>query len=71
MPSKNPAQRLRDIVDNIDGIEMFTVGMELEAFAADRKTLLSSAPGDCVGSVAQAARDHERYHLLVRILHSG
>ena len=39
MPSKNPAQRLRDIVDNIDAIEVFTAGMELEAFAADRKTV--------------------------------
>ncbi len=39
MLSKNPAQRLRDIVDNIDSIEAFTAGMDLEAFAADRKTL--------------------------------
>ena len=39
MPSKNPPQRLRDIVDNIDAIEMFTAGMNLEVFAADRKTV--------------------------------
>ena len=39
MPSKNPAQRLCDIVDNIDAIEAFTAGMDFEAFAADRKTL--------------------------------
>ena len=39
MPSKNPAQRIRDIVDNIDAIEVFTAGMEFEAFAADRKTV--------------------------------
>ena len=39
MPSKNPAQRLCDIADNIDAIEAFTAGMEFEAFAADRKTL--------------------------------
>jgi uncharacterized protein with HEPN domain len=39
MPFENPAQRLRDIVDNIDAIEMFSVGMELEAFAEDRKTV--------------------------------
>ena len=38
MPSKSPAQRLRDIVDNIDAIEAFTAGMERDAFAADRKT---------------------------------
>jgi uncharacterized protein with HEPN domain len=28
MPSKNPAQRLSDIVDNIDAIEAFTLGLE-------------------------------------------
>ena len=39
MPSKNPAQRLRDIVDNIDAIDAFTAGMELETFAADRRTI--------------------------------
>jgi uncharacterized protein with HEPN domain len=39
MPSKNPAQRLRDVVDNIDAIEVFTMGMDFALFAADRKTL--------------------------------
>jgi uncharacterized protein with HEPN domain len=39
MPSKSPAQRLRDIVDNVEAIEVFTTGMDLEVFAADRKTL--------------------------------
>src|ERR1700682_4133932 len=39
MPSKNPAQRLRDIVDNVDAIEAFTAQMDLATFAADRKTV--------------------------------
>ena len=39
MPSKNPAQRLRDIVDNIDLIQEFTARIERDDFAADRKTL--------------------------------
>ena len=39
MPSKNPAQRLRDIVDNIDAIQLFTAGMEIASFTADRKTV--------------------------------
>ena len=39
MPSKSAAQRLRDIVDNIDAIELFTTGMDVVVFAADRKTL--------------------------------
>ena len=39
MPSKNPAQRLRDILENIDAIETFTVGMNFEQFELDRKTV--------------------------------
>ena len=39
MPSKNPAQRLRDIVDNIDAIDAFTTKMDRDTFGADRKTL--------------------------------
>jgi uncharacterized protein with HEPN domain len=37
--SKNPAQRLRDIVDNIDATEAFTAHMDRTAFAADTKTV--------------------------------
>jgi uncharacterized protein with HEPN domain len=39
MPSKNPAQRLRDILDNIEAIESFTVGLDLATFAGDRKSV--------------------------------
>jgi uncharacterized protein with HEPN domain len=39
MPSKNPAQRLRDIVENIDLIEGFTAKMDRDDSGADRKTL--------------------------------
>jgi uncharacterized protein with HEPN domain len=39
MPSKNPAQRLRDIIDNIDAIEVFTAQLDFPAFRADRKTV--------------------------------
>jgi uncharacterized protein with HEPN domain len=39
MPSRNPAQRLRDIVDNIDAIEAFTARSDQEAFARDQKTV--------------------------------
>lgn len=39
MPSKNPAQRLRDIVDNIDAIRAFTAGTGPDGFAGDRKTV--------------------------------
>jgi uncharacterized protein with HEPN domain len=35
MPSKNPAQRLRDIVDNIDAIAEFTAKIDFAAFVAE------------------------------------
>jgi uncharacterized protein with HEPN domain len=39
MPSKNPAQRLSDIIENVDAIRAFTSGLDLIAFRADRKTV--------------------------------
>ncbi len=39
MPSKNPAQRLRDILDNIEAINGFTAGMTFGDFLSDRKTI--------------------------------
>lgn len=39
MPSKNPAQRLADIIDNVDAIHRFTAGLDFPAFRADRKTV--------------------------------
>jgi uncharacterized protein with HEPN domain len=39
MPSKNAAQRLADIIDNVDAIEGFTAEFDLPAFRADRRTV--------------------------------
>jgi uncharacterized protein with HEPN domain len=39
MSSKNPAQRLKDIIDNIDAIAAFTADTAFPAFCADRKTV--------------------------------
>lgn len=39
MPSKNPAQRLQDIIDNIDAIRLFTAQMDSDSFSADQKTV--------------------------------
>jgi uncharacterized protein with HEPN domain len=39
MPSKNPAQRLADIIDNVDAIQGFTADLDFPAFRADRKTV--------------------------------
>ena len=38
MPSKNPAQRLQDILDNIAAIREFTSGMNLDMFLSSRRT---------------------------------
>lgn len=39
MPSKSPAQRLKDIVDNIDAIAAFSVEVDFTSFRNDRKTV--------------------------------
>jgi len=39
MPSKNPGQRLREILENIDVIQAFTAGMDFAGFAGDRRTV--------------------------------
>jgi uncharacterized protein with HEPN domain len=39
MSSKNPAQRLRDIIDNINAIRAFTADMSFGDFIGDRKTV--------------------------------
>jgi uncharacterized protein with HEPN domain len=39
MSSKNSGQRLRDLLDNLEAIQIFTEGMDFAAFAEDRKTL--------------------------------
>ena len=42
MPSKNPAQRLSDIIDNVDAIHAFTTGLDFQAFRGDRKTVYAA-----------------------------
>jgi uncharacterized protein with HEPN domain len=41
VPSSDPIQRFADIVANIDRIERFTAGMELQGFAANEQTELA------------------------------
>jgi hypothetical protein len=40
VPSSDPIQRSSDIVENIERIERFTAGMNLQAFAAAEQTIL-------------------------------
>jgi uncharacterized protein with HEPN domain len=44
MPSKNAAQRLRDILENLDLIGEFTRGLAYGGFAADAKTVYAVVP---------------------------
>jgi uncharacterized protein with HEPN domain len=39
MPSKNPAQRLSDVLENIKAIQAFTVDLDLPSIRSDRKTV--------------------------------
>lgn len=39
MPSKNPAQRLADIRENIEAVNQFVAGLTLNDFSGDRKTV--------------------------------
>ena len=39
MPSNNPAQRLADIVENVEAIKSFTSGFTFDTFRADRRTV--------------------------------
>lgn len=38
MSSRNPGQRLQDIIENIEAVRTFMADMNFESFAADRKT---------------------------------
>jgi uncharacterized protein with HEPN domain len=39
VPSRDPGQRLQDIIENIEAVRTFIADMSFESFAADRKTL--------------------------------
>ncbi|MCZ2148042.1 MAG: DUF86 domain-containing protein [Bryobacterales bacterium] len=39
MPSRDPRQRMRDILENIEAVLQFTAGMTFDQFAADRRTV--------------------------------
>jgi len=38
VPSRDPGQRLQDIIDNIDAVRGFIADMSFDSFASDRKT---------------------------------
>src|SRR5580698_6781928 len=45
MSSKNPSQRLRGIVDNVDAIASFVAGMDRDELARDQKTMYAVVRG--------------------------
>jgi uncharacterized protein with HEPN domain len=67
MSSKNPAQRLRDIIDNIEAINAFVAGLDFQAFQADRKTLYAVLRALEIGSEAsrRIPADIQRRHPMI------
>jgi len=53
VPSSDPAQRFGDIIENIERIERFTAGMELDRFAATEQTVI--AVKYCLLMISEAA----------------
>lgn len=53
MPSKDPAIRFEDIIENIARIEQYTAGMDLQTFARDTKTV--DAVERCLARISEAA----------------
>jgi uncharacterized protein with HEPN domain len=54
VPSKNPIQRLEDILENIALIQEFSAGMDVRSFTHDRKT--SNTVERCLERISEAAR---------------
>jgi uncharacterized protein with HEPN domain len=54
MPSKNSAQRLSDIIDNVDAIRAFSKELDFQAFRADRKTVYAVVRA--LESISEASR---------------
>ena len=53
MPSKNPVQRLEEIVENAQAILNYTAGMNLAEFSRDRRTY--DAVEHCLERISEAA----------------
>jgi uncharacterized protein with HEPN domain len=41
VPSSDPVQRFSDIIENIDRVERFTMGFDLQGFAANEQVVLA------------------------------
>jgi uncharacterized protein with HEPN domain len=54
LPSKRTGRRLQDILDNIDAIGRYTIGMDGEAFASN--DLVADAVERCLSRLSEAAR---------------
>lgn len=53
MPSERPRQRFQDIIDNIDRIDSYIVGMDRAGFRQDQKTI--DAVERCLSRISEAA----------------
>jgi uncharacterized protein with HEPN domain len=53
LPSERPAQRLADIVENVEAIQRYVASMDLACFERDRKTV--DAVERCLERISEAA----------------
>ena len=53
MPSEKPLRRLQDIIDNVQAIQRYVVGMELASFEEDART--NDAVERCLERISEAA----------------
>ncbi|HEY7243678.1 MAG TPA: HepT-like ribonuclease domain-containing protein [Xanthobacteraceae bacterium] len=53
MPSRRPAERIEEIIDNIEAIHRYTTGLDESGFIAN--TLVVDAVERCLSRIAEAA----------------
>jgi uncharacterized protein with HEPN domain len=58
VPSKDPLQRLEDILENIARIDQYTKGLDAAAFVEDR--MVYDAVERCLERISEAAKSSER-----------
>jgi uncharacterized protein with HEPN domain len=54
VPSRNPDQRLQDIIDNIEAVREFIADLDFESFVLDRKTCYAVVRA--LGIISEASR---------------
>ena len=69
MPSSDPIQRFRDIIENIEAIERFTEGMDLRGFAETDQTIRAAKYSDLAADLCPSVPWREIRGLGNRLRH--